>query len=291
MEHIVVDTLIDSATMLPLLFVIYCLIAWLEQKFGDGMNAVLPQSTTTAGPALGAILGCLPQCGFSVLASVLYVRRLITTGTLLAVYLATSDETIPIILSQPDKAVFIFPLLIIKFFVALTSGYAIDAFTKSPSKEMAIRNNKTNDDLHTGCCKHHISATVHGWKFLWHPLVHTIKIFIFILIVTLAINYLILIVGNNNIDKIMLRDSLLQPLIAAMIGLIPSCAASVAITKLFLLGNISYGSMIAGLCCSAGLGTLILLKEKHPMRDVIRVLLLLVGISTVVGTLIQVTYG
>ena len=292
MRELFLDALADSVEMIPFLLVIYFLVELFERRFGATIEGSL-QRTAKAGPALGAAFGCVPQCGFSVVASALYARRLITKGTLLAVFLATSDEAIPVILAQPDKAELVTNILATKLIIGFVSGYAIDLVIGmlSRGKPKPGHQVPVHDLQESGCCKHDLAGRIGKWQWLTHPLIHTAKIFFFIMAVTLAINSLILFVGEKNVGQVLLKQSLLQPFLAALIGLIPNCAASVAITELFLKGGLSYGSAIAGLCSSAGLGILVLLKENHDIRDTIRVLLLLVGISTVAGTLIHVLYG
>jgi hypothetical protein len=292
MRELFLNALVDSAEMIPFLLVIYLLVELFERRFGGTIERTL-QRTAKAGPAMGAAFGCVPQCGFSVVASALYARRLITKGTLLAVFLATSDEAIPVILAQPDKAKLVTNLLATKLIIGLVAGYAIDLvlWLLSRGKPNHCHQGPI-DDLHkAGCCKHDLTGRIGKWQWLTHPLIHTAKIFFFIMVVTLAINGLISFAGEKNVGQVLLKQSLLQPFLAALIGLIPNCAASVAIAELFLKGGLSYGSAIAGLCSSAGFGILLLLKENHDIRDTISVLLLLVGISTVVGTLIHVLYG
>ena len=292
MRELLLDALADSVEMIPFLLVIYFLVELFERRFGGTIERTL-QRTAKAGPALGAAFGCVPQCGFSVVASALYARRLITKGTLLAVFLATSDEAIPVILAQPDKAKLVTNILATKLIIGLVSGYAIDFVIGMLSRGKPKRGHQVPvDDLHeAGCCKHDLAGRIGKWQWLKHPLIHTAKIFFFIMAVTFAINNLIWFVGEKNVGQVLLKQSLLQPFLAALFGLIPSCAASVAITELFLKGGLSYGSAIAGLCSSAGLGILVLLKENHDIRDTSRILILLVGISTAAGTLIHVLYG
>ena len=292
MRELLLDALADSVEMIPFLLVIYFLVELFERRFGATIEGSL-QRTAKAGPALGAAFGCVPQCGFSVVASALYARRLITKGTLLAVFLATSDEAIPVILAQPDKAKLVTNILATKLIIGLVSGYAIDLVIGMLSRGKPKRGHQVPvHDLHeAGCCKHDLAGRIGKWQWLKHPLIHTAKIFFFIMAVTFAINNLIWFVGEKNVGQVLLKQSLLQPFLAALFGLIPSCAASVAITELFLKGGLSYGSAIAGLCSSAGLGILVLLKENHDIRDTSRILILLVGISTAAGTLIHVLYG
>ncbi|MEI7696051.1 MAG: putative manganese transporter [Chlorobium sp.] len=292
MRELFLDALADSAAMIPFLLLIYFLVELFERRFGGGIARVL-KKTVKIGPALGAAFGCIPQCGFSVVASALYTRRLITKGTLLAVFLATSDEAIPVILAQPGKGKFVLAVLLTKLIIGLIAGFAIDLLLGSLLRGKESHGHQIADDAthDAGCCNHDLSGTIGKWQWLTHPIIHTSKIFLFIMAVTFALNVLIASVGEENLGRVLLKQHLLQPFLAALIGLIPNCAASVAIAELFLKGGLSYGSAIAGLCSSAGLGGLVLLRENHDSGDTIRILLLLVAISTVAGIAIQLLYG
>lgn len=287
MNELFSDALIDSAKMIPFLLVIYFLVEWFERKFGSGIEHRL-EKTAKAGPVLGALFGCVPQCGFSVVAASLYSRRLITTGTLLAVILSTSDEAVPVLLSQPDQIGVVMKLLIIKLIIGIVAGVLIDLLIRRRKADPAAAEIAPHD---VGCCKHHVSGKTSRWQMLVHPLIHTAKIFVFIFAVTLGLNGLMAWLGEENLGNVLLRHSLFQPLLAALVGLIPNCAASVAIAGLFLKGGLSFGSTVAGLCCSGGLGLLVLLKENRDLKDTLRIIGLLLFISTVAGLAIQLLYG
>jgi hypothetical protein len=295
------DALTDSAKMIPFLLIIYVGIELIEYKYANKIRETV-QKAGKAGPAMGALAGSFPQCGVSVVASALYTQRLATIGTLLAVYLSTSDEAIPVILSQPDKAKIIVPLILTKIIIALIGGYAVDlAFRKSNKGTLAHIKAYTegSDDIYhhhetileeKACCAH--SASPSSKKFnpkeiFLHPIIHTAKVFVFILSVSFAINFAISQMGEEAFGNIFLGYSFFQPFLAALVGLIPNCAASVAIAELHLKGAITYGSMIAGLCASSGLGLLVLFREEKNKKDVLRVLLLLFGISVLAGLVIQ----
>lgn len=283
------DALVDSAKMIPFLLVIYFLVEWFERKFGNTIEHRL-EKTAKAGPVLGALFGCVPQCGFSVVAASLYTRRIITTGTLLAVFLSTSDEAIPVLLSQPAQAGTVIKLLLIKLVIGVVAGVAVDLLLRR-KKQSPLPPAAAPSVCEVGCCHHHVSGKTSPWQMLVHPLVHTAKIFIFIFLVSLGLNGLIAWVGEENLGNVLLRNSLFQPFLAALVGLIPNCAASVAIAGAFLKGGLSFGSTISGLCCSGGLGLLVLLKDNHNLKDTVRIIILLVGISTAIGLAIQLFYG
>lgn len=291
MKEILLDALVDSAKMIPFLLFVYVLVEWLEYQYGSTIRERI-QHAAKAGPTLGALFGCVPQCGFSVLASAMYTRRIITIGTMLAVFLSTSDEAIPVILAQPDKVRLIVPLIFTKVVIALVAGYGVDIALRSYSKKIVAEDHDHLEEMHErGCCEHHVTGEGHWKELLVHPLLHTAKVFVFVFLVTLGLSYLIETVGQAHLDKLLLQHSPLQPVLTAIIGLIPNCAASVAITQIFLKGGISYGSAISGLCASGGLGMLVLLKENHNLRDTLKVLLLLLSVSIGAGILIQYFYG
>ncbi|WP_292372863.1 MULTISPECIES: putative manganese transporter [unclassified Methanosarcina] len=298
---IFLEALTDSAKMIPLLFIIFVGIELVEYKYANNIREAV-QKAGIFGPAIGAVTGSFPQCGISVVASALYTQRLITIGTLLAVYLSTSDEAIPIILSQPEKAKIIVPLIITKIIIALIGGYAVDfAFRKSNREILAhikAYAEGYDDEYHDhetileekACCGH--SASPSSLKFnpkevILHPIIHTVNVFIFIFSVSFAINFAFAQMGEETFKEIFLVNSVFQPFLVALFGLIPNCAASVAITMLYLKGVITYGSVIAGLCASGGVGLLVLFKEEKDKKDVLIILLLLFVISVSAGYIIQ----
>lgn len=291
MNELIKEALIDSAKMIPFLLVIYYLVEWIEDRFGHSIQESI-QNSAKAGPAAGAIFGCVPQCGFSVLASAMYTRRFITIGTLLAVYLSTSDEAVPVILAQPEKARLVLPLLLTKLVIGILGGYIVDIALQSYKRKSLIVPAIPSGEIHEkGCCEHKLSGDDKNRQIFLHPLIHTAKVFFFVFLVTLGINFLIWHIGKDNLSTVLLQHSVFQPVITAIIGLIPNCAASVAITEVFLKGGISFGSAISGLCASGGLGMLVLLKENGNTKDTMRVLGLLLFISIVVGIIIQSVYG
>jgi hypothetical protein len=301
LSEIFIEALTDSAKMIPLLFIIYVGIELIEYKYANKITKAV-QRAGVAGPAIGAITGSFPQCGISVVASALYTQRLATVGTLLAVYLATSDEAIPVLLSQPESIKIIVPLMITKIIIALIGGYAVDfAFRKSNRETLAhikAYAEGSDDKGHNhetikeekACCGHSTSPSSTEFnpkEIIFHPIVHTAKVFIFIFVVSFAISFTIAQMGEEAFEKLFLGYGFFQPFLVASFGLIPNCAASVAITMLYLKGAITYGSMIAGLCASGGLGLLVLFKEEKDKKEVLRILLLLFVISVSAGYLIQ----
>jgi hypothetical protein len=299
MLAIFIDTLIDTLKAVPILFIIYFVIELLEYRYGKRVWEKI-QKAGSAGPAIGSVAGSIPQCGFSVISSALYSQKLITIGTLLAVYLATSDEAIPIILSQPSKIKIIIPLILTKVVIAIVGGYFIDFIFRKSNKKIlkhisAYASGKDKGHHHEidekACCSHTISKKPQIKELITHPLIHTLKIGAFIFIISFLINLAFDKIGTDGLSKLLLGHSIFQPVIVALIGLIPTCAASVALAELFLKGVISYGSLIAGLCCGAGLGWLVLYKENKSTKDTLRVIGLLLLIAVSVGMLIQYFHG
>lgn len=299
--NIFLEALIDSAKMIPFLLVIYAGIEIVEYKYANKIREAV-QKAGAAGPAIGAVTGSFPQCGISVVASALYTQRLATIGTLLAVYLATSDEAIPVILSQPEKAQIIVPLIITKIIIAIIAGYTVDFFYRKPNKDTLTHIKayaEGSDSEHhnhemivdeKACCGHSTSpdsTEFNSKEIILHPIIHTTKVFVFILGVTFAINFAIAQMGEKAFENLFIGYGVFQPFLMALFGLIPNCAASVAITMLYLKGAVTYGSMIAGLCASGGLGLLVLFKEEKDKKEVLRILFLLFGISVLAGYTIQ----
>ena len=301
MAQVFWDALKDTLAMTPWLLGIYIALEIFENKAESFIGEAISHKMGAA-PLLGALFGCMPQCGFSVVATALYTQRLATIGTLLAVYLSTSDEAIPIILSQPDKAGLILPLILTKILIALVAGYMIDLFFRKTNKSTLIHIEayaRGKDDEHhdhsivmdgEACCGHSTSSAAKKFspkEIFLHPAIHTAKIFVFIFAISFLISTAVFLMGEEAFGKLFSGYDFFQPFIAALVGLIPNCAASVAITELYLKGAITYGSLIAGLCTSAGLGLLVLFREEKEKKEISKVLGLLLGISILAGTLIQ----
>lgn len=301
MQELFFDALFDSLKMIPLLLVVYIGIELIEYKLGNQIRKKI-QNAGSAGPAIGSLLGIFPQCGFSVVSTALYTQRLLTIGTLMAVYLSTSDEAIPVILSQPDKAKILLPIILTKIVIALIAGYSIDLIFRKKNKKilahsLAYTEGRYEAGHHhecvieeTACCGHSLNSSAKKFspkEIIIHPIVHTIKIFLFIFVVSFLINLLVFLIGEDALQNIFSQNTFIQPFLAALIGLIPNCASSVAITELYLKGIITYGAVIAGLCASGGLGILVLLKEEKSKREIFTIIGLLFGISVLSGLIIQ----
>jgi len=285
------DALIDSIGLLPFLFLIFVLIEVIEQYFTKKKHLFV-FFIKKVGPLFGSLFASIPQCGFSVIASTVYTRRILSRGTLVAVYLATSDEAIPVLLSYPEKAYIVLPIILMKVVIAIIAGYGVDLLVNYEAKEPEIVQNQefaqAQIEHQDGCCRHHLANAAHTKDFWLHPLKHTFNIFIFILVISIVLGYVLsLAETEESIAKYFLLNSPLQPFVASLIGLIPNCAISVMLTMLFVKNTLSFGSLVAGLCTSGGLGILVLLRKNGDKKDTAIILGILVAIGTITGILLQ----
>ena len=263
------DAIIDSIKLLPSLFIIFLLIEIFENYFARKIaNIVL--FSKKFGPILGACLAIIPQCGFSVVMTTLFVKRYITLGTLIAVYIATSDEAIPILLSNPEQFFTVAKIVGIKLILAIITGYFIDFVIKTKLHECKDKHNPCEHiktfEPEKGCCKHEINENKIK-NIIIHPIKHTFIVFCFILIICIGLNYLFTNFGENAINATLGQNSIAQIAFFAIFGLIPNCAVSVLITMAYLKGAISFGSVIAGLTSNAGLGLLVLFTKKESLKS------------------------
>ncbi len=279
----------DCIRVIPVLLAVFYIIEVVEYFYSDKILH-FARLSKKAGPLLGAVFAAIPQCGLSIIASTMYCKRYITRGTLLSVYLATSDEAIPVLLASPKRIEIILPLILIKLAVALFSGYLVDLFFPSKKTEPVEENFK----MEKGCHSHEIvknaeSAAGTGLReILIHPFVHTLSVVFFIFIVTFLVNACMAWVsagGAGLLNFSIFKNNFVQPLLTAVFGLIPNCAVSVGITILYLKGAITFASCVSGLCAGAGLGLLVLLKNNKDKKDTAFVLALLLIISVFSGYL------
>ncbi len=266
----VTDSFIDGVKLLPFLFLTYLAMEYLEHKAGQRMQEAI-RSAGRGGPAIGSVLGLFPQCGFSTVASNLYAGRIITMGTLLAVFLSTSDEMLPIMISENVGAAVIFKILAVKVAVALAAGFAVDFLFRGKHRQMQIEHL---------CEQHHCHCENGIWKSALH---HTVEIFLYIMGISLVLNLLIGWIGEDAIGSLFLNRPVVGELLAALLGMIPNCASSVAITQLYLEGVMSAGAMIAGLLAGSGVGLLVLFRVNDDHRENFRILGLLYGIGVLGG--------
>jgi hypothetical protein len=289
MTGVLLDAVKDTLATMPWLLGIYIALEFLENRSESFLGEKISHKPAV-GPFLGSLLGCLPQCGFSVIAATLYTRRCISMGTLIAVFVSTSDEAIPVILAQHDKASLVLWLLLTKVSLATIAGYMINLIfhqkiLKPPHSPHAP---VIPEGGHRYCDCHAHGREIPRWKaFFLFPLKHTFKVLFFIFLVSLAIGLLTAKFGETGLERIFFSGTLFQPLIATLIGLIPNCAVSVAITQVYLKGGITFGSAIAGLSASGGLGLLVLLKENQDHKENALIIGLLVLVSLTAGILLN----
>lgn len=292
MLEIIEDTIIDAIKLLPFLFITYLIMEYIEHKMGHKTKHAIKKSGKW-GPIIGGILGAFPQCGFSVSATNLYAGRVITLGTLIAVYLSTSDEMLPIFISEAVSPIIILKILGIKIIIGIIAGIIIDLGLHviknkiMKNKENNITESEENDDDEIGhiCEEDHCHCNESG--ILKSAIHHTLSILMFIIIITFIINTAIHFVGEETIASWILNRPVIGPLIASLIGLIPNCAASVIITNMYLDKVISLGSMISGLLTGAGVGLAVLFKTNNKIKENIRILILLYAIGVISGIIID----
>lgn len=274
MKEVIIDALIDSVKLLPFLFVAFLLIELFEHKFSEKSKKKLSNSKKV-GPIIGSIFGIIPQCGFSVMATNLYATRIISIGSLIAVYLSTSDEMIPILIAEKAPFSLLLKVLAIKLVVGMICGIIIDLVIRKKEKE----DYHICDDEHCNCDDEH---------FFKAAVKHTFNIFLFILVCNFIITSIMEFGGNDLLNKIFLKENVFAPFLTSLIGLIPNCASSVILTELFLNNAISFASLIAGLLTGAGLGILVLFRTNKSKKENVFILLTVYFIGVLVGVLIEV---
>lgn len=283
---ILLDTLKDTAEIIPVLFLAYLLMEFLERHMSERTTDLVRKSGRF-GPIIGSVLGAFPQCGFSAAASSLYAGRVITVGTLLAVYLSTSDEMLPILLSEHVPAATILRILGLKVLVGLIAGLAVDFGARLTRKR---RNQKLQDDMdiHHFCEHEHAHEEEDG--IFVSALKHSLVILAWIFGVSLVLNGLIALVGEENLGGFVVNMPVVGELLAGLVGLIPNCAASVVITQLYLEGVIGVGPMMSGLLVGAGIGLVVLFKSNEGVKRNISIVAILYLIGVVAGILLDLLH-
>ena len=283
------DAILDSFHILPLLFIVFFIIELIEFFYSEKINSFMKKSEKSA-PLIGSLAAIIPQCGFSVIASTLYIRRFITKGTLIGIYLATSDEAIPILLANPTHTHLVVPVVGLKLFIGILAGYLIDFILKDKKYIPIVEEADSDDDLHAdeGCCHHSVSHR-RKRELIYHPLKHTFNIFIFILLITVILNFVLAVYAEHSVLHLLLgKVKILEPVITAFVGLIPNCAVSIALTMLLIKGSISFGAVMSGLLSNAGLGILVLCRHNENYKDTLKIISILLCISIVSGMIIQI---
>ena len=279
MLDIILDTLIDALKLIPFLFLAYLLMEYLEHKTENKTKELIKKSGRL-GPLFGGILGVFPQCGFSAAASNLYAGRILSIGTLIAVFLSTSDEMLPILISESAPISLIIKILLIKLIIGIIAGFIIDFMHNLKNKKK-----ENSAEVISNICESEKCDCEHG--ILKSAVKHTINIIFFIIIVTFIINTLIYFIGEENIKEFLAKLPMIGVLVITLVGFIPNCAGSVIITELYLNNLISLGAMIAGLLAGSGIGILVLFKNNKHLKENIKIVAILYFIGITAGLLID----
>lgn len=283
----IMDAAIDSLKILPFLFLTYLVMEYVEHKMGENSKDIIRKSGKF-GPLLGAVCGVVPQCGFSAAASNLYAGRIITRGTLLAIYLSTSDEMLPILISEHAPVMLIAKTLGLKILIGMGGGLLVDVIWAKHQKIRAYAQKPHKGE------KFHIDQICENENckcddgILKSALKHTLHIFLFILLFSFLFNICIAAIGRENIESFILNKPVAGVFLTGIIGLIPNCAASVMITSLYLEGLISFGAMMAGLLVGAGVGLLVLCRVNEDVKDNLLVIGLLYVCGIAGGIIIEI---
>ena len=276
MKEIVLDTLLDALKLLPFLFITFLIMEYIEHKFSKKSKDKIVKAGKF-GPAFGSILGAAPQCGFSVMATNLYATRIITIGTLISIYLSTSDEMLPVLISEHASLSIIFKIIIIKIIIGMICGFVIDLIARRKKEEKDY-------EIKDFCLEEHCDCE-HG--IIKSSIKHTFNILIFIVVITFILNIAVEYIGEDGIGKLFLKNNIFSPFLSSLIGLIPNCGASVVLTELYIKDVISLSSCISGLLTGSGVALLVLFKVNKNMKDNIKILLTIYLIGALVGIIIN----
>lgn len=278
---VLLDALIDGAKMLPFLYLAYLLIEWLERNHGQRIENALAGGGRW-GFVPGAVLGCVPQCGFSAVAANFYASRVITPGTLLAVFVATSDEAIPLLAAEPGMWGTLAVLLVLKVILGMAAGFVLDV----PLRRVLPQSLYGGYAGHADEVDCHEEHEEHSGIFL-AALRHALEIFAFILLFSFLIGLVFELVGEGAITALLGRMGPFQPMVAALIGLVPNCAASVLLAQLYMQGAITFGSLMAGLTAGAGIGLAVLWRVNPSWKQNLFMTGLLWAAGAAVGIVLQ----
>ena len=274
------ETFIDVLKLIPFLFLTYLIMEFIENKTSRQARKTIKNSGKW-GPLFGSILGIFPQCGFSVSATNLYAARVITLGTLISVYLSTSDEMLPIFISEDVPIEIITKVLLTKLLIGMIAGFLIDLVIR-----LKNRGNEKNDSKIEEICKNeHCHCKEDG--ILKSTIKHSLKITLYILIITFLLNTLMHFLGKETIEKVMINQPILGPIVAGIIGLIPNCASSVVITKMYLENMITFGTMMSGLLVGAGIGVAVLFKANKGIKENFKIVCILYAIGVFCGIVLE----
>ena len=271
------DVLIDGARMIPFLLFAFLLIELVEKYTGEKRDRILMKGNK-AGPIIGALFGCIPQCGFSVVAANLYAERLVSVGTLLAVFMSTSDEAIIVMLGYPKSGGKILTILGLKVVIV---GYLVDLFCKR--KRFSVKQESVWEERGCSCCGGHdgiLKAVVS----------HSLKTLLYIMLFSMVLNVVIEGIGIERIQEILMNDSPFQIILSASVGLIPNCASSILITELYMKGVLALPAVMAGLLASGGMGLIVLWKNNRDKKENLKITAMLYIGSIVIGVILQILF-
>lgn len=297
MVDVLLDSLIDSLKVLAIAFILYFIISFVEDKIGHLLG-----KKNRFSPLIGSSLGLIPQCGISVIGANLYLAHHISMGTLIALFISCSDEALPILLISTNAGQLLSILLIIgiKFVLGFLVGFIVDFFMYHKKEEVENHLEHEECEHHfeniemEGCCHHHLGGknSDSKWqKHLIHPLIHSIKIFIYCFIINMIFGILVYFIGEENISDFLSHFRYFSPVVSSLIGMIPNCASSVLITETYLANGIGLGAAIAGLSINAGLGLIFLFKKKETLKETFTILGILLIVSISAGYIISLISG
>ena len=273
---VLLDALKDSALVLAFVFLFHVLLSFIEDKLSNFLT-----KNHKLSPLFGSLFGIIPQCGTSVLAADLYIQKYISIGTLVAVFLSCSDEALIVLLTHPsEKTIMVLPLIASKFVIGFLIGFILDFVFK---KQEIVEHQEELKDV--TCEPHHHHNHVKLHKHLLHPLVHSLEIFAFVFVINVGLGLLIAYVGEENFANFMVSNKYLSPLFTSIIGMIPNCVSSVLISELYISSSLPFGALLAGLLMNAGLGMMVLLKNKATIKSTLLILAICFVTSIVFGYL------
>lgn len=282
MLEVFLDALIDSAKILAFVFIFHFLFSFVEDKV-----VRILEGKKRLGPVVGSVFGLIPECGTSIVASSLFGHGHISIGTLVAVFLSCSDEALPILFSSFSSTWYMsFVLIGLKLGIAIIIGLTTDLifFKFNSNIDEHLEECDHDEGVHHGCCGHEIEGNGNKWKeHLLHPLLHSFKVFGIVFVLNFIFGTIIYYVGEENISNFLLSNFTLSPLLATLVGLIPNCASSVLLSTLYIQGALPFGALLSGLLVNAGLGILMLFKNKSKLKEALIVLAICIASSLIFG--------
>lgn len=275
------DAVKDTLYVIPFLLVTYIVMEWIEYKMNDKAQETVKKAGTL-GPVVGSLLGIIPQCGFSAAASAFYAGRVITLGTLFAVYLSTSDEMLPIFIANGVPLPDILAIIGVKLCIGMIFGFIIDAV-----RRLANKNHK-HIHIHDLCEREGCHCDHEHKSIIKSALIHTLQVTVFVFLITFILNIVIEFIP---LEELVAQNKFASVFISGIVGLIPNCAASVVIAQLYVDGILGLGACMSGLLVAAGVGILVLLRTNRPMKDNIKIIAILYAIGIFCGTSITIVWG